>query len=838
MSRQAEVRHVLYDTSLRNMELIMQATAFPRHTVRIGLSALSSAFLVSTLSLAQATKPVITLEPQPSGTTAMATHVAGEATFENAPANFRSFRSVRAGEMGDAEPLTLRFSATTKLTKIESTKDFRVEQGSSCVEGNVYDAGESCNLLVRFTPQGPGSRLGKLTITHTASAMPMAFGLNGYGYEPVISFTPSQITTVNGTYPLSKGLLSGAQNLTVDGGDTLYVADTGNNLIRSMDSSGNFVTISGGGLSAPLGVTVDPFGEVFFTEPAQNALFEIYAYGPQFQLSGTTASTCTTAAPCNMSGQKVYTPGEMATDGYGRIFFVDGYYGAGEFVAQSQTASYAHIDDPFTYQATTPGVITVDTSDNLYSFWYNGGTCSLAMQSFYNASNNYSIYQKIAGGKTCGFAGDGGLAGNAEISSNVGQMALDAAGNLYFTDTGNNRVRRIDYATGIINTIAGTGTAGYGGDSGGATSATLSSPTGVAVDSQGQVYIISNTTAAPAQVIRKLGITGFLNFGSQIKATAGTAKVVTISNTGNSTMTLSSSLITGANATDFTIDPVTTSCPLTAGSTLSSGQSCKVGFIFKPAAIGSRSASFILHGNTVTGTNTVALVGAGVLPTPTLTITAPATGSSFTAGTSIPFTTTVTYTSTPTPTGTVKFTLDGTVINSGVTLSSGTASLNAVVSAVGTHTLSVSYSGDANYAVAGPVTRTFTITAAAVKTATAVKLSATTPTAACKAVPFAATVTGSGTVKPTGSVTLKEGTTVLGTATLSNGAATLQLASMTAGTHSVTAAYSGDSAHAASTSAAFKETVTSAGACMTVHPMPVMPVLPRTRSSVQVAETE
>jgi hypothetical protein len=816
----------------------MHAISLPRCALRIGLSALSLAFLVSTISPAQATKPVITLDPQPGGSAAMAARVSGEPTYENAPANFHSFRSVRADELGDAEPLTLRFSATTKLTKIESTKDFRVEQGSSCVEGNIYDAGESCNLLMRFTPQGAGSRLGKLTITHTASVMPMAFGLNGYGYEPVISFTPAQITTVTGTYPSNKGLLSGAQNLTVDGGDTLYVADTGNNLIRSMDSSGAFTTISSGGLSAPLGVIVDTFGEVYFTEPAQNALYEIYAYGPQFQLSGTTASACTTAAPCSIGGQKVYTPGEMATDGYGRIFFVDGYSGASEFVAQSTSGSYAHLNNPFTYQASTPGVITVDTSDNIYSFWYNGGTCSIAMQSFYNASNQNSIYQKIGGGKTCGFAGDGGLAGNAEISKNVGQMALDAAGNLYFTDTGNNRVRRIDYATGIINTIAGTGTAGYGGDSGAATSASLSSPTGVAVDSQGQVYIISNTTAAPAQVIRKLGTIGYLNFGSQIKATAGTAKVVTVSNTGNSTMTLSGSLITGANATDFTIDPVTTSCPLTAGSTLASGQSCKVGFIFKPAATGTRSASFILHGNTVTGSNSVSLVGSGVLPTPTLTITAPASGSSFAAGTSITFTTTVTYTSSPTPTGTVKFTLDGTVINSGVTLSSGTASLSAVVSAVGSHTLSVSYSGDANYGVAGPVTRSFTVTAAAVKTASTVKLSATTPTAACKAVSFAAAVTSSSAAKPTGTVTLKEGTTVLGTATLSNGAATLKLASMTAGTHSVTAAYSGDSIHTASTSAAFKETVTSTGACMTVHPMPVMPVQPRTGFEEKMAETK
>ena len=814
----------------------MPAITLPRHALRIGMSVLSLTFLVPTISPAQATKPVITLDPQPSGTRAMATHVAGEATFESAPANFRSFRSVQAGDLGDAEPLTLRFSATTKLTKIESTKDFQVEQGSTCVEGNVYEAGGSCNLLVRFTPQGPGHRLGRLTITHTASVTPMAFGLGGNGYAPVVSFTPAQISTVAASYPASHGLLSNAHNLAVDGGDTLYVADTGNNVIRSMDSSGNFSTISSGTLSAPLGVIADVFGEVYFTEPAQNYLFEIYAYGPQFTLSGGTTGACTTAAPCNVSGSKVYTPGEMATDGYGRIFFVDGYAGAAEFTAQSSSATYAHLTDPFTYQAATPGVIAVDTSDNLYSFWYNGSVCSIAMQSFYNAANSMATYQKVAGGKTCGFAGDGGQARNAEISNNIGQMAFDIAGNLYFTDTANQRVRRIDYTTGIISTIAGTGTAGYTGDGSSATLATLNTPTGVGVDSQGQVYVISATTGT-AQVIRKLGTTGFLNFGGQLRGTASAAKTVTVSNTGNSTLTLTSVAITGANASEFTIDPTSTSCLLTPGSTLANGQSCKIGILFKPAAAGTRNASLIFQDNTVNNSNTVLLTGAGTLPVPTIAITSPAASSSFTSGTVVKFTATVTNATAPAPTGTVKFALDGTVINSGVALSGGAATLNYTVSTAGTHTLAVAYNGDSNYGSTSAVSRTFTITAPAVKKAATVKLSATTPTVACKAVPFAVGVTGPDAVKPTGTVTLKEGATALLTAALSNGAATLQVASMSAGTHSLTAIYSGDSTHLSSASAVFNETVTSTGACMTVHPMPVKPVLPRTRFELQTAET-
>lgn len=131
----------------------------------------------------------------------------------------------------------------------------------------------------------------------------------------------------------------------------------------------------------------------------------------------------------------------------------------------------------------------------------------------------------MAGGVVCGFAGDGGQARSAETSSKVGQMVFDIAGNLYFADAGNQRVRRIDALTGIVSTIAGNATAGYSGDSGAGRSATLSNPTGVAVDSQGQVYILSNApTAGPTQVLRKVGVKGFRNYGNVTKGSNSAAK--------------------------------------------------------------------------------------------------------------------------------------------------------------------------------------------------------------------------------------------------------------------------------------------------------------------------
>src|SRR6202020_2905768 len=121
----------------------------------------------------------------------------------------------------------------------------------------------------------------------------------------------------------------------------------------------------------------------------------------------------------------------------------------------------------------------------------------------------------------------------------------------------------------------------------------------------GQVYIISS--AATGQVIRKLGPNGLLNAGSQVQGTASVAHTVTVSNTGNSTLILTNAAITGTNAGDFKIDPASTSCQLAANSTLTSGQSCKIGFIFTPSAAGARIASLVLADNSVTNSNIIQL---------------------------------------------------------------------------------------------------------------------------------------------------------------------------------------------------------------------------------------
>ena len=87
-----------------------------------------------------------------------------------------------------------------------------------------------------------------------------------------------------------------------------------------------------------------------------------------------------------------------------------------------------------------------------------------------------------------GFAGDGGPAAKALLNGPF-DICFDRAGNLYFSDTFNNRIRRVDAASGVITTVAGNGEKGFSGDGGPAVDAALNEPYGVVVDRAGNLYI-------------------------------------------------------------------------------------------------------------------------------------------------------------------------------------------------------------------------------------------------------------------------------------------------------------------------------------------------------------
>lgn len=97
------------------------------------------------------------------------------------------------------------------------------------------------------------------------------------------------------------------------------------------------------------------------------------------------------------------------------------------------------------------------------------------------------IITTIAGTGAPGFSGDGGSSQNAQLSSPVA-LCLDAAGNIYFTDHGNQRIRKIDGVTGIITTIAGNGTTGFSGDGGPALNAQLNNPFRICLDKSNNLF--------------------------------------------------------------------------------------------------------------------------------------------------------------------------------------------------------------------------------------------------------------------------------------------------------------------------------------------------------------
>jgi DNA-binding beta-propeller fold protein YncE len=104
-----------------------------------------------------------------------------------------------------------------------------------------------------------------------------------------------------------------------------------------------------------------------------------------------------------------------------------------------------------------------------------------------------------------GFAGDGGPAAKALLNGPF-DVCFDRAGNFYFSDTFNNRVRRVDPASGTITTIAGNGEKGFSGDGRPATAAALNEPYGIVIDGAGNLYIADRLNRRVRRVDAKTGV--------------------------------------------------------------------------------------------------------------------------------------------------------------------------------------------------------------------------------------------------------------------------------------------------------------------------------------------
>ena len=128
----------------------------------------------------------------------------------------------------------------------------------------------------------------------------------------------------------------------------------------------------------------------------------------------------------------------------------------------------------------------------------------LVLLIFCSSLSEAQIINLFAGNDTAGFGGDGGPATSARLYS-PGGVAKDPGGNIYISDSHNNRIRCVNTA-GIITTFAGTGLSGYSGDGGSASLATLANPSGIATDLSGNLYVADYYN----NCIRKISAAGII----------------------------------------------------------------------------------------------------------------------------------------------------------------------------------------------------------------------------------------------------------------------------------------------------------------------------------------
>jgi sugar lactone lactonase YvrE len=286
----------------------------------------------------------------------------------------------------------------------------------------------------------------------------------------------------------------------MDSSGNLYVADTGNNRIRRVDANGVITTVAGNGsggysgdgasatnasLNSPAGVGLDASGSLYVADSSNNRVRRVYADG-----------IITTAAGGGSGGSGTVATSAMLSWPYGVAL------SAGN---QLYIADYG---DTLVRRVDTNGILWAFAGNGNYGFSGDGGSATsaslyrptgAALDAFGNLyiADNYNhrirkvatngVIVTVAGSGIAGYYGDGGLATAAELNNPSG-VALDTFGNLYIADSGNNRIREVG-TNNIIATIAGVGTAGFAGDGGAATSASLDLPSGVALDACGNLYI-------------------------------------------------------------------------------------------------------------------------------------------------------------------------------------------------------------------------------------------------------------------------------------------------------------------------------------------------------------